>query len=213
MKLAIVILLATTFQVHAYPAMGQKVNLNLKQTEIRKVLKLIEGDGFYRFLYNSKLKALKNKTDFSASNLTVAESLDRLFSGSNLTYKQLENNVVVVFSTNEEENDKIKVTGRITGENGEPIAGATVLQKGSGVGTSTDNNGVYTITVDNDATLVISSIGFETQEVRVNSRSVIDIRMVASVKKSEEVVVIGYGTASRRDLTGSVAKVRGEAIA
>lgn len=213
MKLAIVILLATTFQVHAYPAMGQKVNLNLKQTEIRKVLKLIEGDGFYRFLYNSKLKALKNKTDFSASNLTVAESLDKLFSGSNLTYKQLENNVVVVFSTNEEENDKIKVTGRITGENGEPIAGATVLQKGSGVGTSTDNNGVYTITVDNDATLVISSIGFETQEVRVNSRSVIDIRMVASVKKSEEVVVIGYGTASRRDLTGSVAKVRGEAIA
>ncbi|HAO47051.1 MAG TPA: hypothetical protein DCQ97_09005, partial [Chitinophagaceae bacterium] len=109
MKLAIIIFFATTLQVNAFPAMGQKVNLNLKQTEIKKVLKLIEDDGHYRFLFNSKLKALKNKTDFSAQNLTVSESLDKLFSGSNLTYKQLENNVVVVFSTNEEENDKIKV--------------------------------------------------------------------------------------------------------
>lgn len=213
MKLAIIILFATTLQVNAYPAMGQKVSLNLKQTEIRKVLKLIEDDGYYRFLFNSKLKALKNKTDFSAQNLSVSESLDKLFSGSNLTYKQLENNVVVVFSTNDEENDKIKVTGRITGENGEAIAGASVLQKGTGTGTFADNNGVYTLTVDNDATLVISSIGYETQEVKVGSRSVIDIRLLPSVKKSEEVVVIGYGTASKRDLTGSIAKVKGEALA
>lgn len=213
MKLAIIILFATTLQVNAYPAMGQKVNLNLKQTEIKKVLKLIEDDGYYRFLFNSKLKALKNKTDFSAQNLSVSESLDRLFAGSNLTYKQLENNVVVVFSTNEEENDKIKVTGRITGENGEAIAGASVLQKGSGTGTFADNNGVYTLTVDNDATLVISSIGYETQEVKVGNRSVIDIRMIPSAKKFEEVVVIGYGSASRRDLTGSITKVKGETLA
>lgn len=213
MKLAIIILFATTLQVNAYPAMGQKVNLNLKQTEIRKVLRMIEDDGYYRFLYNSKLKALKTRTDFSAQNLSVTESLGKLFSGSNLTFKLLENNVVVVFSTNEEENDKIKVTGRITGENGEAIAGASVLQKGTGTGTFADNNGVYTLTVDNDATLIISSIGYETQEVKVNNRSVIDIRLVPSVKKSEEVVVIGYGTASRRDLTGSITKVKGDEIA
>ncbi len=174
---------------------------------------MIEDDGYYRFLYNSKLKALKTRTDFSAQNLSVTESLGKLFSGSNLTFKLLENNVVVVFSTNEEENDKIKVTGRITGENGEAIAGASVLQKGTGTGTFADNNGVYTLTVDNDATLVISSIGYESQEVKVNNRSVIDIRLVPSVKKSEEVVVIGYGTASRRDLTGSITKVKGDEIA
>lgn len=213
MKLAIIIILTTTLQVNAHPVMGQNVNLNLKQTEIRKVLKLIESDGYYRFLYNSKLKALKNRIDFSALNLPITESLVKIFSGSNLTYKVLENNVVVVFSTNEEENDKIKVTGRITGENGEAIASASVLQKGTGTGTFADNNGVYTLTVDSDATLVISSIGYETQEVKVNGRSVIDIRLLASVKKSDEVVVIGYGTASRRDLTGSITKIRGDEIA
>ncbi len=213
MKLAIIILFATTLQVNANPAMGQKVNLNLKQTEIKKVLKMIEDEGYFRFLYNSKLKALKNKTDFSVQNLSVAESLDKLFNGSNLTYKLLENNVVVVFSTNEEENDKIKVTGRITGDNGMPVAGASVIQKGSGTGTSTDNNGTYTLTVDSDATLLITSIGYEPQEVKINGRSVIDIRLIPSSKQSDEVVVIGYGTASRRDLTGSIAKVKGETIA
>ena len=63
MKLVIIFILATTLQVSASPAMGQNVNLNLKQTEIRKVLKLIESDGDYRFLYNSKLKALKNSEE------------------------------------------------------------------------------------------------------------------------------------------------------
>lgn len=213
MKLAIIILFATSLQVKATPAMGQRVNLNLKQTEIKKVLKLIEDDGYYRFLYNSKLKALKNKTDFSVQNLPVNESLDKLFNGSNLTYKLLDNNVVVVFSTNEEENDKIKVTGRITTENGMPVAGASVVQKGSSVGTSTDNNGTYTITVDNDATLLITSIGYESQEVKVSGRSVIDIRLMPSTKQFDEVVVIGYGTASKRDLTGSITKVKGETVA
>jgi TonB-linked SusC/RagA family outer membrane protein len=213
MKLAIIILITTSLQVKANPAMGQRVNLNLKQTEIKKVLKMIEDDGYYRFLYNSKLKALKNKTDFSVQDMPVNESLNKLFNGSNLTYKLLDNNVVVVFSTNEEENDKIKVTGRITGDNGMPIAGTSVVQKGTGVGTSTDNNGNYTITVDNDATLLITSIGFEAQEVKVNGRSVIDIKLLASSKQFDEVVVIGYGTASRRDLTGSIAKVQGAAIA
>jgi hypothetical protein len=75
MKLAIIIILTTVLQAHANPTMGQRVNLDLKQTEIKKVLKLIENDGFYRFLYNSKLKALKNKLDFSAQDLPLTESL------------------------------------------------------------------------------------------------------------------------------------------
>ncbi|MBK6633015.1 MAG: hypothetical protein IPG38_00695 [Chitinophagaceae bacterium] len=70
MKLAIIIILATTIQLHAAPIMGQHVNLQLKQTEIKKVLKLIESDGYYRFLYNSKLKALK-QTGFFCEKSTI----------------------------------------------------------------------------------------------------------------------------------------------
>lgn len=213
MKLVTVFILAATLNVSATPAMGQNVNLSLKQTEIRKVLKMIENESEFRFLYNSKLKALKNKVDFSVKDLPLTESLSTLFNGSNLTFKILENDVVVIYSTDEEENDKIKITGRITGENGEPVSGASVQEKGTGNGTFANNNGIYTITVDENATLVVSSIGYQLQEVKVAGRSVVDIRLLPSVKKSEEVVVIGYGSASKRDLTGSIAKVSGTQIA
>jgi TonB-linked SusC/RagA family outer membrane protein len=213
MKLAIIIILSTAIQVYATPTMGQKVNLKLKQTEIKKVLKMIENDGYYRFLYNSDLKDLKNKVDFLAVDLSIKESLSSLLAESNLVYKMLDNNLIVVLSSNPEENVEIKITGKITGENGEALAGVSVLVKGTGKGTFSDNNGSYTLTVNNDATLLISSIGYESQEVRVDGRSVIDIKLAPSFKKSEEVVVIGYGTASKKDLTGSIAKIAGKEIA
>lgn len=212
MKLAIFLVLFTALQVKASPTAGQGINLSVKNAEIKKVLKSIEREGDYRFLFNSDLKDIRKKVDFTASNASVTEALASLFTGTNLTYKVLGNNLVVVLSTNPEENQEIKVTGRVTGENGEALSGASVQVRGGG-GTSTDNNGNYTITVDNNATLIFSNIGYESQEVRVNGRSVIDVRLVLSVRKSDEVVVIGYGTASRRDLTGSVAKVRGDVLA
>ncbi len=213
MKLAIFILLFTAFQVKANPSSGQNVSVSMKNAEIKKVLKTIEGDGNIRFLFNSDLKDLRKKVNFSAENTPVTEALNTLFSGTTLTYKVLGNNLVVVLSTVAEENQAIKVTGKVTGENGEPLSGASVQEKGTKNGTSTDNFGNYTITVDNNATLIFSNIGYDIQEVKVDGRSVIDVKLSLSAKKSEEVVVIGYGSASKRDLTGSVSKVKGSEIA
>lgn len=212
MKLAIFIVLFTAFQVKASPTSGQNVNLSMNNSEIKKVLKTIEKDGNFRFLYNSELKDIKKKVNFTASNMSVSEALQMLFAGTNLTYKVLNNNLVVVTSTVESENRAVRVTGKITGDNGEPLAGVSVQEKGTSNGTSTDNSGTYTITVDNNATLVISSIGFENVEVKVNGRSVVDIKLTQAVKKVDEVVVIGYGTASKRDLTGSIVKISGKDI-
>ncbi len=213
MKLAIILVLFTAMQLKANPTSGQNISLSMNNSEIKKVLKSIERDGTFRFLFNSDLKDIKRKVNFSATDLTVTEALNQLFNGTNLTYKVLANNLVVVMSTNEDENKAVKVTGKVTGENGEPLAGVSVQDKASKAGTSTDNFGNYTITVENEATLIFSSIGYETQEVQVNGRSVIDVKLNLSFKKSDEVIVIGYGTASKRDLTGSVAKVRGDVIA
>lgn len=209
MKLVAVFLLVATLQVSANPTMGQTVNVNVKKTEIRKILKMIEDEGDYRFLFNSKLKDLKKKVDFSANNLTIDESLNSLFVGANLSYKTMENNVILVMAA---ENAKIKVTGRVTGPNG-PVAGATVAEKGTRNGVATDANGNYTITVEDNATLVISSIGYETQEVAVSGRTTVDVTMAPTAVRGDEVVVIGYGTANRRDLTGSIAKIGGETLA
>ena len=105
------------------------------------------------------------------------------------------------------------ISGKVTGDNGEAIAAASVLEKGTKNGTSTNSNGTFVLTVGNDATLVISNVGYETQEVKVSGRSVIDVKLTISVKLQDAVVVIGYGTANRRDLTGSITKIAGKEIA
>ncbi len=213
MKLAIFILLFTVFQVSASSTSGQNISLSMNNTDIKNVLKSIERDGSFRFLFNSDLKDIKKKVSVSIDNQSIVEVLATLFSETNLTYKLLNNNLVVVLSTNAAENKVIKITGRITGEKGEALAGASVLEKGTSKGVSTDNNGIFTLTVDNEATLVIKSLGYENLEVKVNGRSVIDVKLTVATKIMDEVVVIGYGSANKRDLTGSIVKIAGKEVA
>ena len=213
MKLTIVIVLFTAFQVKAHTSLGQNISLTMNNTEIKKVLKSIERDGDFRFLFNSDLRDIKKRVTVNFSNATVDETLNSLFTGTNLTYKVLNNNVVVIKSTDVEENTDVRITGKVTGDNGAALSGVSVLEKGTSNGTSTDNNGTFTISVKDNATIIVSSVGYESQEVKVNGRSVINITLKVSVKLADELVIIGYGSASKRDLTGSIAKVSGKDIA
>lgn len=106
-----------------------------------------------------------------------------------------------------------KVTGRITSDAGEPLSGVSVLIKGTTKGTTTDNNGNFTLTVSDNATLLISAVGYEAQEVKVGNQTALSLKLEQSTKKIDEVVVIGYGTAQKRDLTGSIVKIAGKDVA
>ncbi|MFW5760953.1 MAG: SusC/RagA family TonB-linked outer membrane protein, partial [Cyclobacteriaceae bacterium] len=106
------------------------------------------------------------------------------------------------------------VTGTIISEvDGSPLPGVNVVVKGTDIGTVTDINGEFSLAAAADATLVISFIGYETTEVSVNNRSVIDIVLEEDVQQLDEIVVTGYGTQTKRDVTGSIATVQGEDIA
>lgn len=106
------------------------------------------------------------------------------------------------------------VTGTITGPAGEPLTGVSILVKGTKKGTSTDNNGNFSISVPSpNSTLVITSSGFVRQEINLEGKTNVPVSLVASTRELEQVVVIGYGTASKRDLTGSIAKVAGKEVA
>lgn len=105
------------------------------------------------------------------------------------------------------------VTGRVTGEDGQPLAGVTVSQKGGTASTATNANGEYSINVPDNAVLVFTSIGYEGQSVSVAGKTTANVVMVKATQKMDEVVVIGYGTASKRDLAGSIAKLSGNVVA
>ncbi|MDE3145523.1 MAG: TonB-dependent receptor plug domain-containing protein, partial [Bacteroidota bacterium] len=104
--------------------------------------------------------------------------------------------------------DVIKVTGRVTGENNEPLSGVSVLIKGTNKGTSTDNNGIYTISADKTAVLAFSYIGYEAKEVPVQGEQVVNVKLALSAKILDQVVVVGYGTQKKSVVTGSIASVK-----
>lgn len=106
----------------------------------------------------------------------------------------------------------ITVTGTVTSETGAPLAGASISVKGRN-GTSTNASGQYSITVPDNAVLSISYVGYETQTVSVNGRTAVDVMLRSSAVTGEGVVVIGYGVANRRDLTGSIVKIAGSVVA
>jgi TonB-dependent starch-binding outer membrane protein SusC len=106
----------------------------------------------------------------------------------------------------------ILVKGKVTNVSGEPIRGVSILVKGTAKGTSSDINGDYSITVAEDAVLTFSSVGYETQEVSVAGRPEINVTLQNSTKAIDQVVVVGYGTQRKRDLTGSISSVSGAEI-
>src|SRR5690348_9169893 len=108
----------------------------------------------------------------------------------------------------------LAISGKVTDENGEAILGASVLLKGTSTGTITDADGKYSIEArDASGTLVFSYIGFQTVEVPINGRSVIDQSMTSIATELGEIVVVGYGTQKKVNLTGSVVNVSGKELA
>lgn len=210
MKLTLLLVLFSTFQSSA-GANAQTITLSADNKEIVKVLSSIEKKGDFRFVFNSRLKDLQQKVSVNFSKVPITDALEQLFSGTSLTYKILDNNLIAIRSENPAEAD-IRVDGRVIDQNGDAVSGASITVKGSSSGTSTDATGAFSITVPENAVLIISAVGYGSTEVSVNGRSQITVTLTQSDNKMDEVVVIGYGTASRRDLTGSVAKVRGEEL-
>jgi len=211
MKLTIVLVFAGIFQVSAKLNGQNKISLKLDQVQINQAFSLIEKQSDYRFLYNNQLKNLQQKVSVDISNAEIGEALNKILSGSDLTFKILENNLIVILSASSALQD-IRITGKITGENGEPLSGVSVRLKGTSRGTMSNNSGEFELTVPEKGTLVISYIGYQEQELSVNSQSVFNIKLTQSTKALDQVVVVGYGTQRKIDVTGSVAHVKGDEL-
>jgi TonB-dependent SusC/RagA subfamily outer membrane receptor len=212
MKLTVLLLLVGVLQVSATVNGQMKVSLSLSQVEIGKVLSHIEKQTNYRFLYNTALKGIQQKISIDVHDAGIDEVLRNILTGTDLTYKTLENNLIVILSASQQPPSDLQVTGKITGENGEPLPGVSVTLVGTDRGTATDSSGNFTITVPTGGTLRITYVGYVTQEVKIGNESQINIRLLPSANQLNEVVVVGYGTQKKIDVTGSVAHVKGDEI-
>jgi TonB-linked SusC/RagA family outer membrane protein len=213
MKLTAVLTLFFTLNVAANGFGQDKINLRVKNTAIEGVLRTIEKQTNYRFLYNNNLQDIRERVSLNVKDASIAEVLKRVLENTRLSYQEMDNNLIVI---KEDPNAPVAVTvrGTVTGEGGMALAGASVQEKGTTTGTTTNNDGNFSLNVsDANVTLVVSSVGYEQQEIALGGRTEVTVSLVTSTKVIDQVVVIGYGTARKGDLTSAISSIKPEELA
>jgi TonB-linked SusC/RagA family outer membrane protein len=212
MKFIFILLLICATQAFATDILSQKPGVKLahEETSLQQVLDELEKQTNLRFLYHNE--TVNNKTiKLDVKNKSWYEILEQIKEASDVNYRVLEDNLVVL--TPVKKIQPITITGTVKDEEGEPLPGVAVMVEGTTRGTLTNADGEYTIEVeDQAAVLVFSFVGYAAQEVMVGDQTVINISMEPEVIGLGDVVVIGYGTVQKRDLTGSVGSVAGDEL-
>ncbi len=208
MKLSLILLLATLLQVRA-SSFAQKISLNLDHATLTQTLKEIGKQSGYNVFYDAKLLRKASPVSIKASNAPLTDVLNQCFEQQTFTYT-IEDRTIVVTPKKLPEKYPVAaltVTGTVTDSKNQTLPGVNVSIKGTSTGTVTDESGKYSIKLpDGKGTLVFSSIGYETKEVYTTT-SPVNVTLVEKLSGLSEVVVVGYGTQKRVNLTGAVATV------
>ncbi len=218
MRLSIFLIVLTSLQSLALDnfAQGKKINVKVENKTVAEVLQLIESQSDFFLFYNNKVVDLNEVVTLDLSNKSIIEVLDVLFKDKGVNYTIT--NKQIILSKREGKNgltDSVQqkfVSGKVIGENGEPLPGVTILIKGTTQGTITNSNGEYTIQdVGEGKVLQFSFIGMKTIEVPVSGKNIIDVRMVEEEVKMDEVVVTALGMKkAEKSLGYAVQKVNQE---
>lgn len=178
------------------------------------VISEIEKQTDYLFVYNEREVNLDRKVNMDAENATVASVLNKMFDSTDIYYAVEGSNIMLMkrsASSRQQSDNKIK--GVVRDINGEPIIGANVVVKGETVGTITDVDGQFILNAPSNSVIRVTYIGFLPQDVKVQNRKDLNIVLREDAKSLEEVVVVGYGTQKKVNLTGAVSAVTGSEIA
>lgn len=190
---------------------AQNVSFSTNKVTLKSAFEKIEKASKYKIAYNSSQLNANRSVTLSKKSDNVFGMLTQLLKGTNCTY-ELEGNYIIIkpLQKTQTSGKKVKVRGVIKDETGEPIIGATVRVKGQSEGTVSDFDGNFTLDVTDDNTLQISYIGYQTQEFVVGKQHHFSIVLEEDKKILNEVVVIGYGTQKKGDITSSVGSVKSE---
>ncbi|WP_258103439.1 TonB-dependent receptor [Marinoscillum sp. MHG1-6] len=190
------------------------ISISMRNVSLRDAFRSIEEQSDYTFVYSEDELDPTRQVTLNIRNKSVEHMLLEISKQAGISFRQVNDRISVKTLEKGKFDDEIEViiqkttiSGVVSDENGESLPGATVLEKGTTNGTITDVDGKFQLEVADNAVLLFSFVGYQNQEIAVNGQSTISIQMAPDTKSLEEVVVVGYGTMKKSDLTGSISSV------
>ncbi|MDR2969334.1 MAG: TonB-dependent receptor [Tannerellaceae bacterium] len=219
MKTTALFLFFFVFCLSAESIHSQNTKFSLQKTHapLGEIIEEIEQQSNYLFVYTRDVD-INREYSVNEKQSTIRETLDNLFASSGIKY-DIEGSYIVLSTGQTEvsspasQQNGFSVSGVVVDSRGEPVIGANVSVKGTTTGNITNIDGEFTLSVPQGATLVVSYIGYITREIVVNSQTSLRIVLSEDTQTLDEVVVVGYGTVKKRDLTGSVSSISAAKIA
>ena len=214
MKLSVIMLFICVGLAYASDSYSQNVllNIDVNNKSVQEVLDEIEKQSDFHFFYNNKQVNTSRIVSIKSKQKNVFNVLEQLFSGTNISYKVLDKSIIL--SPKEvlvAQQKSRKITGVVTDGKGEPVPGANVIQRGTTNGTISDIDGKFSLEVPDNATLVISFIGYVTKNIAVGHKEIFNITLLEDSRKLDEVVVTALGIKREEKALGyAVQKVKGD---
>ena len=215
MKLSVLFLICSLSMTYAAESYAQKtmISLEVRNETVGTVLEKLKKESGFDFFFNNKHVDLKRIVSVSANNNNIFKILDQIFAGTNVKYSVLEKKIIlsteIVQGIQQEQN---KVTGIVKDNAGIPIVGATIMEKGSTNGTVSDLDGNFSLQMNSQGTILISYIGYITQEIKVDKNDKLIITLEEDTETLDEVVVVGYGAIQKRSVSTAISTVKGGKI-
>jgi len=213
--------LTYAFDSPAQELLDKRISIKVDDVSLKSILNKIEILAEAKFIYSPKVIQAERRTSINIQNQAVKDVLEAVLKPMRINYRVIGTQIILSQQSNASAEKEEKsgsqssttnadrsITGVVTGETNEGLPGVSVVLKGTTQGAMTNANGEYRLTVpDNANMLVFSYVGYQTQEVSINNQTTINIQLVPNPKSLDEVVVVGYGTQIKRELTSAISKV------
>jgi TonB-dependent starch-binding outer membrane protein SusC len=211
MKMTVFLMLAACLQVSA-KGYAQKISLSVREVPLEKVFKEIQRQSGYSFWYKTRQIDQATKVTLDLTNASLEEALVKCFEHLPFDYFIVEQTVVIRprIETQTDVAPLLVIKGQVKTAAGKPLSGVSVTLKSAKKGTTTDDNGDFSISVHNGDILVFSYVGYDTREVKIGEQSTLEVTMAESNTTLNEIAVIGYGRTSRKNLTSAITTVKPE---
>lgn len=196
-------------------AQNSEINLSTGSRTLRELFTEIETKSDFIFFYNDNAVDLSAEITVDKEDVFIEDLLSMTLKGSNTAYKIVDRQIILYRDdtlNNSPQQSRIAIQGRVVDEQKEPLIGVSVVLKGTNRGVTTDIDGKFNIMAEPGQRLIFSYVGYVTQEIPINNSTTINVQLREDSHTIEEVVIVGYGTIAKSDLTGSVSTINTESI-